>query len=91
MVKILASNNIKLLRKMGHLVKRSTREKILSFLSEQAEQAKNDSFEIPFDRQELADYLCVDRSAMSNELSKLKDEKILEFHKNKFTLLSDKK
>jgi CRP-like cAMP-binding protein len=60
-------------------------------LSEQAEQAKNDSFEIPFDRQELADYLCVDRSAMSNELSKLKDEKILEFHKNKFTLLSDKK
>lgn len=91
MVKILANNNIKLLRKMEHLVKRNTREKILSFLSEQAEQAKNDSFEIPFDRQELADYLCVDRSAMSNELSKLKDEKILEFHKNKFTLLSDKK
>ncbi|MDD5021948.1 MAG: Crp/Fnr family transcriptional regulator [Endomicrobiaceae bacterium] len=91
MVKILASNNIRLIQKIEHLVKRSTREKILSFLSEQAEKSKNNSFVIAFNRQELADYLSVDRSAMSNELCKLRDAKILKFHKNQFTLLADKK
>jgi CRP-like cAMP-binding protein len=91
MIKILANNNVKLIQKIEHLVKRSTREKILSFLSEQAKKTKNNFFVIGFNRQELADYLSVDRSAMSNELCKLRDAKILKFHKNNFTLLADKK
>ena len=49
---------------------------------------KNARFEIPFNRQQLADYLCVDRSAMSNELCKLKKEGVLDFQKNWFHLMS---
>ncbi|MDD3052966.1 MAG: Crp/Fnr family transcriptional regulator [Endomicrobiia bacterium] len=87
MLKILADNNIMLIQKMEHLVKKSTRQKILSFLSEQAEKSNNNSFIINFNRQELADYLSVDRSAMSNEICKLRDEGILLFNKNQFTLV----
>lgn len=87
MMKVLAGKNILLTQKIEHITKRSTREKLLSYLSEQAELAGNSSFVIPFNRQELADYLSVDRSAMSNELCKLRDEGILQFHKNCFILL----
>lgn len=87
MMKVLAEKNMQLTRKMEHITKRSTREKLLSYLSEQAEQAGSNSFTIPFNRQELADYLSVDRSAMSNELCKLRGEGILQFRKNSFVLL----
>ncbi|MGE4385630.1 MAG: Crp/Fnr family transcriptional regulator [Endomicrobiaceae bacterium] len=90
MLKILADNNIMLIQKMEHIVKRTTREKILSFLSEQAKKANNNSFKINFNRQELADYLYVDRSAMSNEISKLRNEGILSFKKNHFKLFEKK-
>lgn len=66
--------------------KRSTREKLVSYLSEQAKLQKSASFTIPFNRQQLADFLSVDRSAMSNELCKMRDEGMLEFKKNKFRL-----
>ncbi|WP_010243215.1 Crp/Fnr family transcriptional regulator [Acetivibrio cellulolyticus] len=85
-LKLLAQKNIMLTQKLEHIVKRTTREKLLSYLSEQAKQAGGNSFSIPFNRQELADYLSVDRSAMSNELCKLRDEGILEFSKNHFVL-----
>lgn len=85
-LKILAQKNIMLTQKLEHIVKRTTREKLLSYMSEQAIKAGTNSFIIPFNRQELADYLSVDRSAMSNELSKLRDEGILEFSKNNFIL-----
>ncbi|MFA7074027.1 MAG: Crp/Fnr family transcriptional regulator [Endomicrobiaceae bacterium] len=90
MLKILADNNIMLIQKMEHIVKRTTREKILSFLSEQAKKVNNNSFKINFNRQELADYLYVDRSAMSNEISKLRNEGILSFKKNHFKLFEKK-
>ncbi|HOJ48528.1 MAG TPA: Crp/Fnr family transcriptional regulator [Bacillota bacterium] len=86
MLQILANKSIYLMKKIEHTARRTTREKLLSYLSDQAIAAESSSFDIPFNRQELADYLCVDRSAMSNELSKLRDEGILEFKKNHFVL-----
>jgi CRP-like cAMP-binding protein len=71
---------------MEFLSKRSIREKILSYLAFQKEISKTSSFLVPLNRNEMADYLCVDRSAMSRELSKLRDEGIIEYKKNKFNL-----
>jgi CRP/FNR family transcriptional regulator, dissimilatory nitrate respiration regulator len=58
----------------------------LSYLQEQAKNANSGRFSIPFDRQELADYLGVERSAMSAELSRMKADGLLDFHKNSFAL-----
>ncbi|MGE4485023.1 MAG: Crp/Fnr family transcriptional regulator [Oscillospiraceae bacterium] len=88
MLAVLASKNIQLSQKIEHISKRTTREKLLSYLSDQAERYGSDEFDIPFNRQELADYLCVDRSAMSNELCKLRDEYIINFHYRHFVLIS---
>ena len=68
---------------------RTTREKLLSYLSAQAIRHGSPSFAISFNRQQLADYLSVDRSAMSNELCKMRDEGLLAFDKNSFTLYAD--
>ena len=68
--------------------KRSTREKLLTYLALQAKKANSNRFEIPFDRQELADYLEVERSGLSTEIGKLKKEGILDAQKNHFVLLS---
>lgn len=86
MLEILAKNNLLLNQKIEHSSKRTTRDKLLSYLSEQAQLQGSSSFAIPFNRQELADYLCVERSAMSNELCKLRDEGYLRFEKNEFIL-----
>lgn len=87
MLKILAEKNMTLTQKIGHMGKRTTREKILSYLSEQAKKAGGNSFSIPLNRQEMADYLAVDRSAMSKELGRLREEGQISFHKNRFRLL----
>lgn len=86
MVRLLSQKNLELMKKMNHITKRSTREKLLSYLSEEAMKRKNRTFTIPFDRQQLADYLCVERSAMSSELSKMRSEGLLEYQKSTFTL-----
>ena len=83
----ISEKNRKLVQKMGHISKRSTREKLLSFLSDEAKKRNSSDFTIPFNRQQLADFLSVDRSAMSKELCKLRDEGLLEFDKNSFRLL----
>ena len=67
--------------------KRTTREKLLTFLSLEAAKVGKNSFEIGFDRQELADYLEVERSGLSAEISKLKKEGVIENRKNHFKLL----
>ncbi|MDR1491027.1 MAG: Crp/Fnr family transcriptional regulator, partial [Desulfovibrio sp.] len=72
MMRILAEKNILLTKKLEHLSKKTTREKLLSFLSSQAVLAKNTTVVIPFNRTELAEYLCVDRSALSREISALR-------------------
>ena len=74
--------------KITHISKRSTREKLLSYLSSEALRQGKRSFSIPFDRQQLADYLCVDRAAMSSELSKLQQEGILKTNRKHFELLT---
>ena len=86
MVYILANKNVALSEKIRHLSRRSTREKLLSYLSEQSKKTGDRHFVIPFNRQELAHYLCVERSAMSAELGKLKAEGVLDFKKSEFWL-----
>lgn len=86
MIKILAGKNLMLMRKMEHTSQRTTRDKLLSYLSEQAQKAGDNSFFIPFNRQELADYLSVERSAMSTALAKMQGEGVISFKKNHFIL-----
>lgn len=83
----ISEKNRKLVQKIRVLSKRSTREKLISYLSEQAKKQNSPSFSIPFNRQQLADFLSVDRSAMSNELCKMRDEGMIRFEKNRFVLL----
>ncbi len=83
----ISEKNRKLVRKLGHMSKRSTREKLISYLSEESKRNNNSEFTIPFNRQQLADFLSVDRSAMSNELCKMRDEGMVEFDRNRFKLL----
>ena len=82
----ISEKNRKLVQKLGHMSKRTTREKLISYLSEEAKKNNSSNFEIPFNRQQLADFLSVERSAMSNELCKMRDDGMIEFKKNKFKL-----
>ena len=82
----ISEKNRSLVQKLDFISKRSTREKLLSYLSEEAKKQNSSSIVISFNRQQMADYLSVDRSAMSNELCKLRDEGRLEFDKNRFRL-----
>lgn len=83
----ISEKNRKLVRKLGYMSRRTTREKLIAYLSEEAKRQNSGAFSIPFNRQQLADFLSVDRSAMSNELCKLRDEGLIEFEKNRFRLL----
>ena len=82
-----AAKNIQFHEKIEITSKRTTREKLLTYLSKQAKSSGSNSFEIPFDRQELADFLAVDRSGLSAEIGKLRKEGILTAEKSRFTLL----
>lgn len=84
----LAGRNRALVRRLSTLSRRTTREKILSYLSQEAARQGSSSFTIPLDRQALADYLAVDRSAMSSELSRMRKDALVDFHTSSFTLLS---
>lgn len=86
LLQILAQKNILLTQKIGYLSKRTTREKVTAFLSAQALQCKSSRVTIPFNRQELADYLCVERSALSRELSAMKKDGLLDYRRNQFIL-----
>ena len=83
----ISEKNRKLVRKLGVMSRRTTREKLIAYLSEEAKSQGSSTFSIPFNRQQLADFLSVDRSAMSNELCRMRDEGLLEFEKNRFRLL----
>lgn len=87
LMEVMAEKNLQLTGKLTHMAQRTTREKLLSYLSSSSRAAGSATFEIPFDRQQLADYLSVDRSAMSTELGKLKAEGLVAFEKNRFTLM----
>ena len=82
----LAANNLRANEKLTHISRRSTREKLLSYLSAEARRQGRADFSVPFNRQQLADYLSVERSAMSAELSRMQREGLLTVDKNSFSL-----
>lgn len=82
-----AQKNLALFDRIFCTTPKGIRARLLTYLSGQAVRAKAASFSIPFNRQELADYLNLDRSALSKELCKMRDEGILRFRKNHFVLL----
>ncbi|MBR3972783.1 MAG: Crp/Fnr family transcriptional regulator [Oscillospiraceae bacterium] len=87
LLKLVATKNLVFDQKIQVTSKRTTREKLMAYLLTQAKIQGSSSFLIPYDRQELADYLEVDRSGLSAQISKLRREGILESKKNRFTLL----
>ena len=88
LVSVMAQKVLTLNNKITHMGKRSTREKLLSYLSSESIRQGKLSFDIPYDRQQLADYLCVERAAMSTEISKLQKEGQLKTSRNHFELFT---
>ena len=86
LVSVMAKRVLDLNEKLTHMAKRSTREKLLSYLSAESMRQGKLSFTIPYDRQQLADYLSVERAAMSVELGKLQKEGLLKTNRNHFEL-----
>ncbi len=87
LLQIAATKSLELSSRMMHTAPKSLRERLLSYLSEQAQMQGDAHFTIPFNRQQLADYLGVDRSAMSAELSRMQKDGLITYHKSEFTLL----
>ena len=84
---IASQKNLKLSRRIFHTSSKSIRGRVLSYLSFQATQQGCQEFDIPYNRQQLADYLSVDRSALSNELSKMQRDGLLRVERQHFTLI----
>ena len=82
----LAGKNLRFCEKLTHMGQRTTRAKLMSYLSAEAQRLGKYEFDIPFSRQQLADYLAVERSGLSLELGKMRREGLLDFHKNHFIL-----
>lgn len=87
MVAIIARKNKQLMEKVEVISKKNLRDKILSYLSHQAQKHGTKYFEVPLGRVELADYLCTDRSALTRELNIMREEGIIDFDKNMFQIL----
>ena len=90
LVGVLANKILIFNDKITHVSKRSTREKVLSYLSAESLRQASLSFDIPFDRQQLADFLCVERAAMSVEISRLQKEGLLKTNRKHFELFLEK-
>ena len=84
---LLTGKNILLTKKIRYISQRSTRQKLMAYLSDEARRLGSSSFTIEFNRQQLADFLSVDRSAMSAELSRMQKDGLIKYHKDEFTLL----
>lgn len=87
MVRVIAHKNRDLMRKVEVVSKRTIREKLLTYLSLQAQAQGSRYVEIPFGRVELAEYLCVDRSALTREMAKMKADGLIDYHGNCFRML----
>ena len=85
---ILSDDNLRKHYRLAILAQRGLRDRVLVYLTMQAERRGTASFRIPFSREELAAFLCVNRSALSHELSRMEAEGLIRFRKNEFTLLS---
>ena len=86
----IARKNLNLTTKIQHTSRRTIREKVLSYLSDESRRNESSYFTIPFTRQQMADFLAVDRSALSKELSKMKQDGLIEFERNQFHLMLKK-
>lgn len=86
LLQIVAAKNLLLNQKIAAVSQRTLRDKLLTYLAGQAQKQGGPNFSISFNRQELADYLCADRSAVSRELGRLKAEGLLDFNGNDFSL-----
>lgn len=84
---LVSQENMRKEYRLAILAQRGLRERILVYLSMQADRRQTNTFTIPFSREEMASFLCVNRSALSHELSLMQQEGLITFHKNHFTLL----
>ena len=82
----LAEKNLRFGEKLTHMGQRTTRAKLMSYFSAEAQRLGTYEFDIPFSRQQLADYLAVERSGLSLELGKMRSEGLLDFYKSHFVL-----
>ena len=87
MVRLIARKNRELMRKVEVVSKKTLREKILAYLSIQAQSQGEKRFEIPLGRVEWAEYLCADRSALTRELAKMQEEGLIDYQRNLFKIL----
>lgn len=85
---ILATKVVLLTKKLLHIGQRSIRRKLISYFSMCAAQEKSSLFTIPYSRQQLADYLCVERTALSHELARMRNEGLISYEKKQFHLLN---
>ena len=83
---VCAHKSLQLSQRILHTSSKSIRGRLMSYFSQCAKQAGNSTFQIPYNRQQLADYLGVDRSAMCHELSKMQKEGLISYEKNRFSL-----
>lgn len=86
LIQNLARKNVGLSNKMRYITPKAIRTRLISYLSAESFKQGSRTFEIPFNRQQLADYLSVDRSALSNELSKMHNDGLIDYYKNSFKL-----
>lgn len=86
LLEVMAAKNVNLTRKITYLTQKTIRERLLAYLSFQSLKSGSHEFVIPFNRQQLAEYLAVDRSALSGELSKMQKEGLITYKKNQFRL-----
>lgn len=82
----LAAKNLACNEKLAHMSQRTTRAKLISYFSAAAQKNNNFEFDIHFSRQQMADYLSVERSGLSLELSRMKKDGLIDYHKNHFVL-----
>lgn len=88
MVRVIADKNRELLQKVEIISRKTLREKILAYLSREAERQGSRYMELPLGRQELAAYLCADRTALARELSAMKADGLIDYERNIFRILS---
>jgi CRP-like cAMP-binding protein len=89
MMNVLADRNLMMNRKLSIVSQRTIREKLLAYLAWQSQDHDSKTFTIPFNRDELADYLCVNRSALSREISHMCHEGLIQTERNRFTIVKD--
>ena len=86
MTTIIAKRNLALSQRINHIAPRTIRGKVLAYISFEVERTGTREFDIPFNRQSLADYLGVDRSALSAELSRMQKAGLIETHRSRFVM-----